>query len=295
MEPLLVIGYTWSGGEVRLRLVDEAGAPRDRTLDGALSLAITETRRCTGYAAEGQRIACPDAAVPTGAQCDACAARDRFRPCMTCDGFRCPRLDPSSRAHCRGRHHLYLACFGDSNLKVGTAAHARRDQRVIEQGPLAAARVAAGEGPLVKQMEHLLASEGPFTERVRRSRKTALLRGAMTAEEAEDLVQEASTALRMLLPPRYHGLLHPPEPVPQPELAVRSRALLAARDGTAIALPVVPGTTIEGRVVGAVGHLIALAEPHGVFTLDLGALRSRVVVFDPEGPRRRPMVQLGLF
>lgn len=285
-QDVLVLGYTWTDGGVCLR-VRTGWEVRTMPLAGRLSLRVTGVKRCTGYV-DGELWPCPEEASPSGTQCEACQARDRFRPCMTCDGFRCPRLDPSARARCRQTHHLYLACFGDQTLKVGTAADARKEQRIIEQGPLAAARVARGEGPLIKQLEHLLAGEG-FTETMRRSRKTALLRGSMTASEAEALVREAAETLPYRVPEAYHALLHPPEFVEQPELAVRSRALQVNT------LPVEAGTTLEGDVVGAVGHVVFLEDGDGTFALDLGALRAHVVELDPEGPRRRPSVQLGLF
>jgi hypothetical protein len=44
-----------------------------------------------------------------------------------------------------------------------------------------------------------------------------------------------------------------------------------------------------------VGHVLFLDDGVGRFALDLGALRGRVVEFDPVGPKRKPRVQLGLF
>lgn len=285
-RPTLVVGYTWRRGEPHLTLRTPDGLD-ERALRGALHLYVTAERRCIGHAGDGFEP-CPDAAEPIGRQCEGCRGRDRFRPCMTCDGFRCPTLDPVSAARCRSRHHLYVACFGEERLKVGTASDARRIARVVEQGPLAAAVVAAGEGPAVKQMEHLLAERG-FTETMRRSRKTSLLWASMERAEAEARVLAAARTLPRLLPARYHRFLHAPELVAQPELAVRSRALAAQP------MPVTPGTVLSGQVAGAIGHVLFLRDEDGVFAVDLGDLVARVVEFDTDRPARRPEVQLGLF
>ncbi len=287
----LVVGYTWLDGGVRLRswpLDDPRGLLASEPL-AQVAFRVEPGKWCAGFH-DGTALArCPDAAPATrGTTCDACLARDAFRPCLTCDGFRCPRLSPAMQGYCRQRHHLYLACFGEDDLKVGTASDPRRDQRVIEQGPLAAARVAEAEGPRIRQMESILARAG-FSETVRRARKTALLAGAMTEEEAERRVTDGARRLAEVLPPEYHPLLHPPRLVAQPDLARQSRSLpvhpLAIEDGV----------VVEGEVAGAVGHTVFLRDADGTFALDLGALKGRRVTWHPRGPRRKPTAQLGLF
>jgi hypothetical protein len=288
-ERALVTGFTWIDGGVQLKSF--TGAPlelKSRALDGRVCFRILPGRHCTGRY-DGEAVPCPDKAPATrGASCDACSARDAFRPCMTCDGFRCPRLSAEILTYCRQQHHLYLACFGDTTIKVGTASHPRRDQRIIEQGPLAAARIAAAAGPTIKQMEHLLVEAG-FSETMRRARKTALFSGTMTAEEAMALVQTAAARVQDALPQSYHAHLHPPEPVDQPPLARNSRGLPLNE------LKVEDDRVIEGEVAGAVGHLLFVRDADGCFALDLGELKGRWIEWDPPGPRRRPMAQLGLF
>lgn len=286
----LVLGYTWSGGQVVLRLREDGGGPlAERPLGEHLVFEVLEGKRCTGLMDDSGPLPCPDSAeVTRGLQCDACQSRDAFRPCMMCDGFRCPRLGPGMRRYCRQRHHLYLACFGDETIKVGTASEPRRRQRIVEQGPLAAARVAKAEGPRIKQMEHLLSAEG-FTENMRRSRKTALLRGHMTEVRARDLIIEAWRQLRPALPREYHALVHAPDFVQQPELAVRSRGLQVNP------LPVQEGRVYDGAVVGAVGHVVFLEDDDGQFALDVGELKGRRITFAPQGPGKKASVQLGLF
>lgn len=285
----LVVGWTWADGRAQLRSWSADGQLSTRPLVDQLSLRILPGRHCTGHH-NGQRLQpCPSSAPATrGTRCSACTSRDAFRPCMTCTGSRCPPLPPAMLAYCRGEHHLYLACFGDEVLKVGTASHPRREQRVVEQGPLAAARVARAPGPQIKQMEHLLVQAG-FTETMRRERKAALLHSAMTAAEASERVLAAAASLPTLLPEQHHPHLHPPELVPQPPLASRSRALAVHP------LQLDDDRVVEGKIAGAVGHLVFLDDGDGCFALDLGALRARWIELDPSGPRRRAEAQLGLF
>jgi Protein of unknown function (DUF2797) len=286
----LVSGFTWVDGGVRLQLW--TGSPRTssaRPLAGTIAFRVLPGRFCTGWHDGTTWQPCPDAATAVrGTTCEPCLRRDAFRPCLTCDGFRCPRLSKEMRGYCRQVHHLYLACFGDPTLKVGTASNGRRTQRVIEQGPLAAAVVASAEGPLIKQMEAVLSRAG-FSETMRRSRKTALLRGAMTEQAASELVLEAAADLPSALPPTYHRWLHPPELVQQPALARSSRGLVVNE------LQIADDRVVEGRLVGAIGHLVFLDDQDGRFALDLGELKGRKLQFDPAGPRRRAQAQLGLF
>ena len=287
----LVVGWTWQDGGVVLR--SWAGGatlvPGARALEGRVSFRILPGRFCTGHHDGNRWQACPEGARATrGTQCTSCTQRDAFRPCMTCDGLRCPRLSKAMLQYCQADHHLYLACFGEDVLKVGTAAHHRRDQRIIEQGPLCAARVARAPGPRIKQMESMLVSSG-FTETMRRNRKTQLLRGSMSEGEAREVVEEGARSLTAILPADYHGELHAPVFVDQPGLAVRSRSLSINE------LRVEDDRVVEGDVVGAVGHLLFVRDVDGCFALDLGELKARWIEWDPAGPRRRAEAQLGLF
>jgi len=286
----LVVGWTWVDDTVQLRTwSDDEHRYASRDLEGPVAFRIEAGRYCTGFHDGRALRPCPNqATVGRGRQCQACQLQDAFRPCMTCNGFRCPRLTPKMRSYCQGAHHLYLACFGEPTLKVGTASHHRRDQRVIEQGPLAAMRVAQADGPTIKRMEHLLVEAG-FTETMRRQRKTVLLQASMSEAEAREHVAQATTELHGALPREYHTHLHDPVWVEQPEIAKQSRRLAIQE------LRVDDGRVVEGGVVGAVGHLLFVDDGDGCWALDLGELRGRRIEWDPEGPRRRAQAQLGLF
>ena len=286
----LVLGYGWTDERPFLRLRD-AFATDGRTLElrGRFRAQVQGPRRCTGYYDGEASHPCPGRrTVQRGHSCPSCQARDAFRPCMTCDGTRCPPLSPAMRRYCRQDHHLYLACFGDATIKVGTASHPRRVRRIVEQGPLFAARVAQAPGPVIKQMERAL-SQGRFTETMRRARKTALLAGGMSEDEARARVLEAAAQLDGELPAWTHTHLHPPVPVPQPALAVASRALPVQP------LELLDDALLDGEVVGAVGHVLFLDDGDGVFALDLGALKGRMLEWEPEDDAKKPVVQLGLF
>lgn len=288
-ESTLVVGWTWHEGAVQLRTWSDDNRIEIRELTGPLAFRIEPGRHCTGFHDGRALRVCPTReTVNRGRQCEACQLQDAFRPCMMCNGSRCPRLNRKMRAYCQGTHHLYLACFGEPTLKVGTASHHRRDQRVIEQGPLAAARVAQAPGPTIKQMEHKLVEAG-FTETMRRQRKTVLLQGAMSEQEARQRVQTAAADLADALPAEFHGALHEPVFVEQPPFAKASRQLAINE------LRIEDERVVEGTVVGAVGHVLFIDDGDGCFALDLGELRGRRVEWDPEGPRRRATAQLGLF
>lgn len=289
-EEVIVTGYGWEDGAVflRVRSLGE-GESEQWALEDRVCFRVTEQRRCVGHSSSQGFVSCPHGAEPTmGSQCEDCVSADLYRPCLICDGSRCPRGPRVLRERCDAPHVLYLACFGEPQLKVGTAALHRRTARVVEQGPLAAVRIARASGPTIKQMEHHLSRSG-YTETMRRAKKMALLQSSMTKEEARALVEEAAAGVRDLLPEEFHPWLHAPEWVEQPEWAEASRSLAFQE------LPVQEDTVIEGDVVGAVGHVLFLEDETGRYALDMASLKTRVIQPDPEGPRARPTVQLGLF
>lgn len=289
-ERAQVVGFTWVEGAVHLR--QWKGSPpllRNERVPEHICFRVLPGRTCTGYHDGHALRPCPErASLQRGTSCERCAARDAFRRCMTCDGLRCPKLRGDMLDYCRSTHHLYLACFGDTTLKVGTASDPRKEQRIIEQGPLAAARIAAAEGPTIKRMEKLLVDAG-FSETMRRDRKTALLQAQMSEPFARDLVELAASALPDMLPKRYLRLLHSPQFVELPPLAKRSRSLR----GSPLSLEV--DRVVEGKLTGAIGHLLFVEDRDGCFTLDLGELKGLEIEWDPAGDRRRAAAQLALF
>lgn len=275
-------GHPWIGlqGRQSLQLL----------LGNELRLGIGP-RRCIGFVEDGVAHACQTSQAPRGRQCGVCQQRDTFRPCMICDGFACPRLTPHMRARCDDVHHLYLASFGGPQVKVGTASRGREEARLVEQGPLAAVRIARGCGPRIKQMEHLLSTRTGLVEAVRRSQKLRLLSSGPDADRARDDVGAAVVVAHELLADDYAEELHPPEAFEEPALATRSRPLAVGRT----VLPVQVGASVQGHVVGAVGPIALLDDDGARLLLDLGALVGHEVDLHPPDRLARPTVQLGLF
>ena len=286
-----LIGYGWRDGQPVLTWRrDPTRAPTQvREVLGPIRLGMG-ARRCTGFRQGRQPMPCPEQASSSQRQCLACQRRDGFRPCMICTGFDCPRLQPTVAASCRQTHHLYLASFGGPEVKVGTASDPRRTARLIDQGPLAAARIAAGPGPRIKQMEHTLSTRTDLVEGMRRSRKLSLLAGGMTESTARERVLSAIADARGLLMESYGDLLHAPDFVTLPPLALRTRERIRHQP----ALPIEEGVRLDGTITGAIGH-VALFEDHdGSFLLDLGELAGRLVDPNPPREQRRSTVQLSL-
>lgn len=286
----LVFNYTWTDDEVLLRgWQGTPGCLHETPLRGWIAFRLLPGRYCTGHNNGDGFVPCPDDAPSTqGSWCMSCFVRDTFRPCLACDGFACPRLHPAAERRCRDTHHLYLAHFGGSSVKVGTANDRRRRQRIVEQGPLSAARIACADGPTIRQMETLLVNAG-FVEAMRRSRKTALLESATTEVEARSQIVDGARHARDTLPPPYRVHLHTPVFVALPELAQKSR------EHRIQPLQIEDDRVFEGHVAGAIGHLLFLDDGDGRFALDLGALRGRRIEWNPTGQRKRSQAQLGLF
>lgn len=284
-----VQGYAWRDGVPVLRFLERQRSSELR-LTGSIRWLVTDTRRCLGTVERGQRRPCPTEATPDrSGHCRVCAWADGFRACMVCTGFSCPSLPPAMQEQCQSRHVLYLACFGDQRIKVGTAVWRRRLGRLHDQGPLAALHVASSPGPVIKQMENLLVKAG-FHEAFRREEKRRLLASPMSESGALEQLEQAASRLPELLPARYHEALITPRPVPLPE---KSRQ---ARGRSYDLLATAPGHLLSGEVVQAVGHLIAVRDDAGTFFIDLGELKARVVDLDPPlGAGRKSTVQLSLF
>lgn len=279
-----VIKVVWTGGERPSLLLANADP---LVIEGPLRFRLTPKRRCIGWRDpdSGERHSCPQGAMPPPLQCVSCSRREGFWACMTCDGFACPTLAPAMEAYCRKTHHLYLACFGGTDIKVGTASDSRERMRPLEQGPLGAALIADGPGPIIKQMEAILA-RGGFMEHMRRGDKWRQFRRPTTPAQAQRRVLDGALRAKDLLPSQYEAYRH---------LTARFVDLPDWPDLRPAEL-VVPGEhdLIEGTVLGSRGHLTLLDDGVGKVALDLASLRGRFIDLDPIAGRP-PTRQLGLF
>ena len=282
-----ITGYGWSEGTPHLRRTD--GEPL--ALCGHVAFRVEGHRRCIGWwdPADGVHRPCaePGDTVPTsGPQCVACSRREGTWECMTCDGFACPPLHPSVARRCQGEHVLYLACFGDLPIKVGTAAAHRRNVRLEEQGAQAAAHVALGPGPVIKQMEALAVRLG-LAEAFQRSVKWRLFRQPPApAARVEAWILEAARLLAGGLPDSYAPHLHAPRFVPLPPPPDMAGLEL---------IRIEPGALVAGDACAGRGHILVLRDQAGPFALDLGTLRGHRLDLDPGEDARPPARQLGLF
>lgn len=289
----LVVGYTWKNDAIYLQVRDlGAQAPvQDLLLSGEFCFRILNERRCIGWIDFGRSeiMSCPDMAVIKRYQCDACRQREGFMPCVMCNGFNCPPLKPAVEAYCRQTHHLYLASFGDNNIKVGTTSASRKYIRLLDQGPLAAAYVATAPGPTIKQMEYNVSRLG-YTEAMRRTQKRALLSSGMSENEARQLVLTALEDITRHISQVYQTYFHVPEFFERPPMAIASREFSVLDE-------IVPksGEVISGQVLAANGHTLILGEKVAPVTLDLADLKSWIIEINPLDPKPVRTKQLPLF
>jgi hypothetical protein len=290
----IAAGYAWAEEEICLELHGfDSGRIENVPLGSKLAFRIFDDRRCAGHIDFEQlrRVPCEERTLlESGTQCAACRAREGFAACVRCDGLSCPPLAPAVQRYCTGIHHLYLATFGGEEVKVGTASQLRRRARLVEQGALVAAYIATAPGPEIKQLERAVASLG-YPTAMRRREKLALLGSGVGEAEAEARVLAALDEIARALPASMHDALHPPEPTRQPELARRARSYSYLQS-----LPLRPGSTVAGEVLGAVGSLVVLDDGGGAAALDLAELRCRVIEMQPrtaesDVSRQLPLLQ----
>lgn len=287
-----IVGYSWEDDvpSLQIRSLTACANLEKIPLSGSFRLTPSAERKCIGRIDFGQLLILPcpyQATVRRGVQCQRCYFEEGFYPCMTCDGRRCPALSPNVEQYCRQTHYLYLANFGGGKVKVGTAAAARKHARIIEQGPVAAAYIAAAPGPTIKQLEKLVSSLG-FVERFTRRVKLQLLLTRWDVGAARQRIQDAFEVVAKSIPAEWTPALRSPDFV---DLQSSTHAQLVAPPVQVI--EVTPGRTIQGNILGMHGSLLFLETVGVRSVVDLSALRSYVVNHNSVGP---PMpVQMNLF
>jgi|HubBroStandDraft_6_1064221.scaffolds.fasta_scaffold11394_5 hypothetical protein len=287
-----VAGYQWDA--TGLALILHLASNESHTLalppDSPLRFTETSMRRCIGCVDFERliRVPCPaQSAVGGTLQCSACARREGFLPCVRCKGRDCPPLPPAVRAYCTGPHHLYLACFGDSRVKVGTASAPRRAARLLEQGPLAAAYIAMADGPTIKRLEHEVACLG-YASAVRRRQRGALLLSMMSAQTGRRHVADAYETISRRLMPSMRNQLHPLEYVPLPEWSFDGDVAQVKE------ITLEPGQTLNATVLRARGSFLMIEEGGIPGLLDVAALTSHLLHMNPAVDGSPPVRQLGL-
>jgi hypothetical protein len=291
----LLTGYGWTeeGMVLRLATWPEGEPAEDRRLIGRLRFRLVGQTRCGGYFdfATSTKMACPEKATPLKkAQCEACVAREGFAVWMRCNGRDIPPLLPAVRAYVESPHYLYLANFGDDQVKVGMASSVRKAERLLDQGPLAAIYVAYGSGVAIRQLEVEMSSLG-LIEFVRRSRKLKLLSEGCALGDAQALLHRTLGEIRGKLSDEHHGLLLPePHPFLAPAFAAKARSYSRLEH-----LEPAVGQIIEGDVLAGSGSVVIVDEGGLPTAIDMGELVGQVIEFDPPGQVERAAKQMGLF
>ncbi len=294
-EPVLVVGYIWKNGAPHLQVRGSTldTPTRDMPIPESFYLRKLVQRHCVGWINFDRMeiMPCPDKAELDGreTQCNACRQREGFLPCVMCNGINCPPLKPAVERYCHQPHHLYLACFGDQQVKVGTASHARKHLRILEQGPLYATYVASAPGPKIKQIENAVSQLG-YTEMMRRANKLSLLTSGMQESEAKRLVLTAFQDIQRRISPAFSQYFHEPEQAEKPPMALAARNFARLEE-----LQAPPEETFGGRLLAASGSFVVLDDGVNATVLDLVGLKSWMVKLDPDEQPPLRAKQLSLF
>lgn len=144
-------------------------------------------RFCVGYYAfsgsDFIKYACPfEVSLERGSTCLGCRAQD--------ESLLLHSIEPHPKivSYIRQPHFLYLAVFLGGVIKVGTAHESRVDERLLEQGAVAAVHLARSDGTTIRRLERRVSKDLFIPEMVsRRSKYDALLRGASMQDATEVL------------------------------------------------------------------------------------------------------------
>lgn len=289
-----IIGYSWEDNNLVLltRNLDNPESLLKVNIENEIKIRRLDRQICTGWA-DFDKMAlmpCPKQNLVQGSatQCGECHETEGFYQCMTCPGYNCPPLKPSVERYCRQTHYLYLVCFGNDLVKVGTASQPRKEARILEQGPIAAAYVASGPGPHIKQLEKSVSGLG-YTERMTRREKYECLASKMTVEKAKKLIADAYNDILSRNGSRFNHLFRQPEFISFDHLYNRSSIYMK---------PELVDLNVTDAVIGEVlakrGNFLVVDKGGVLEALDLVQLRSWIIEFNPNIKSAGPQ-QLGFF
>lgn len=228
-------------------------APGDR-----LGWTLAGPRGCCGIWAGTRRLPCPlrsPLADSTSPQCRACAGADPGQALAR------------DTAGDDGRdYRLYLAWFGPGLLKIGLTAADRGRDRLLEQGAITYALLAAGPYARIRRAEQLVSGAGLARERIpARARAAAWRDLPAPASRAAEVTAARTPICRELT--RAGGLTETPGPVvDQAADFGLDHALPASWDEvTAITGP----ARLAGELTAVVGRQILLATAAGTLLVDM--------------------------
>ena len=134
--------------------------------EGSIFIKQKKDKRCNGYYDLLKRTYIPcenfyPLEEKDGKQCGECKKLSGFSDCLGCDGKSCITRSRVAKEFCNQPHVVYIALFGDSKFKVGTAAEYRKNSRVLEQGAVASMFIAKTKsGKTARFLEHYISSFG---------------------------------------------------------------------------------------------------------------------------------------
>ncbi len=163
-----------------------------------------DSRYCLGFHRVHGRddrtwIPCADQApAERGYQCGRCFAQDDVR--FMHDVHRSGIAPAGLKRYLDQPHWLYIATFADGSTKVGTAAHPRKQARLVEQGAVVAQFVAhAADGRVVRVLEDEVTRSVGLPQAVRSGTKAASLCAPLAPSRLEDVNDGFALAARGLL------------------------------------------------------------------------------------------------
>ncbi|MFI6003791.1 DUF2797 domain-containing protein [Streptomyces sp. NPDC051366] len=244
-------GIRWNDGRPAIGWCAEGRGERSSplTYGQRLAFAARGERHCLGVRRAGKRTPCPTAATVPGragnAQCPECARLDRSFSVAADTNAADPRT-----------YRVYLAWFGPGLVKVGITAEERGPARLLEQG--AVTWTWLGRGPLMatRRTEELLRAALGVPDRIAYARKRAV-RGNLPA--AADRAREVAE-----LHARAAALPGWPESLERLVCETVDHSGPFGLDGlpapARVITGMVPGGAVVGRLVGAAGPDLHLAD-----------------------------------
>ncbi|MEV7522829.1 DUF2797 domain-containing protein [Streptomyces sp. NPDC091371] len=247
-------GIRWSNGRPAIGWYGEGRGERVSGLvyGQRLAFAARGDRHCLGVRRAAKRTACPTAATVPGrsgsAQCPECARLDRSFSVAADTNAADPRT-----------YRVYLAWFGPGLVKVGITAEERGSARLLEQGAVTWAWL--GRGPLMaaRRTEELLRAALGVPDRIAYARKRGVRAHLPPAPERALEVAE--------LHRRAVALAGWPDSLERVECEVADHAgVFGLDEWTGLPAPdrvvtaMVPGGAVVGRLVGAAGPDLHLAD-----------------------------------
>ncbi|CAM5237831.1 DUF2797 domain-containing protein [Streptomyces avidinii] len=247
-------GIRWKGGRPAIGWYGDGRGERVSELvyGQRIAFAARGERHCLGVWRTGKRTPCPTAETVPGrtgnAQCPECARLDRSFSVAADTNAADPRT-----------YRVYLAWFGPGMVKVGITAEERGPARLLEQGAVAWAWL--GRGPLMatRRTEELLRAALGVPDRIAYTRKRAVRAHLPGAPDRAREVAE--------LHARAAALPGWPESLERVECAVADHAGAFGLDALTgppgperVLTEMVPGGSVVGRLVGAAGPDLHLAD-----------------------------------